>query len=570
MYLIPPTLYSKLMTEQPGLNSMDGKCLNISQLNSIQNEDGGKVFISQKPEIQTSHNHVPMSNSINTVPPSNGIQSNPHNSTIGHDSTHNSTVRNVSNVLDSTHASNATNNGMFDLNNTRNDNHDFEASIANPEVANSDTIMQADEQVPEPESAAATDASFVLPGSKSSKIPQTVFTDYFSSSTTNNGNTSNGNSERFTKVYPPANELNTTAAFRELGRPPAVLEPEIIIENRNNDDTPLSLRLDETPNIDYRPGGDEQQVSLNMDRSIGNLDNSHEGIDVPLPESFASGLDDDDDEVEFNPVRSSTPTLVPPQFLLNKTIEKPYPIVSKVTKRLQGYKLTGRDKEKIKERKEKENKDDKHNRTKEDVINRIQRDILPFPPPPPPKTSVTEAQAKKNLEVARDSIKDKYKLIEGKVKKSKAIDPNLKNLRLKAAREYIKGKYQLSNVKTRSQKLNDSMKSTRKPLKVQAVADSDILHIRDVPTKRKRKIIDSADDDDVQPIKRRRRVKDVGITTVKRRSPVKRKIADVDDYEYRRVVALKKTKLDEEAQLNKDAKARPRKVQQNGDMFFKF
>ena len=60
MHLIPPTLYSQLMKSAPDNGS--GKCLNINQLNSIQNEDGAKVFISQKPETQNSHTHVPMVN----------------------------------------------------------------------------------------------------------------------------------------------------------------------------------------------------------------------------------------------------------------------------------------------------------------------------------------------------------------------------------------------------------------------------------------------------------------------------------------------------------------------------
>jgi hypothetical protein len=60
MHMVTPTLFAKLMG-----SSGDGKCLNINQMNTFQNEDGGKIFITQKPTSSTEHKHT-MSTDVKT------------------------------------------------------------------------------------------------------------------------------------------------------------------------------------------------------------------------------------------------------------------------------------------------------------------------------------------------------------------------------------------------------------------------------------------------------------------------------------------------------------------------
>lgn len=68
MHLIPPDLYAKL-TNFSAQQKEHGS-LNINQLNSIQNEDGGKVFISQK--SSNPPNDSPMVNVMNSIKKNGG------------------------------------------------------------------------------------------------------------------------------------------------------------------------------------------------------------------------------------------------------------------------------------------------------------------------------------------------------------------------------------------------------------------------------------------------------------------------------------------------------------------
>lgn len=405
MHLIPPTLYAKLMNTEYG--TTDGKCLNISQLNSIQNEDGGKVFISQKPEIQTSHNHVPMmSNSIKNEPLNEPSNLNP--------------VKDLKNS-----ETNTSHNSSFNLNPSKKPKHDMEASIAsNTSVVNNagDTSDLHDNVTEEPKTDNRKPA-FVLSSKKLNKdISQPLITDYFSSKLPDN--------EKFTQVFPPpppgVNEIgkvgNQTEQLNETGKHSQVGNQTEQVNVSGSDK--MSLRLDDsldksTAAIDV-PGqnGDMQQVSMNMNRSFGNLNDTVDNdimsaAIVPLPEG---------DDV-FEPDRASTPVenididLPPsPTFMLSKSKKAKVKPKSKhepkPVKRLQKTKPFSLGNGKSKS---------KNGRSKEEVIaprmeseeKKIRKDVNV----PVKKGQMEKKQSPaKKLKMARESIKDKYIKVKSKRK----------------------------------------------------------------------------------------------------------------------------------------------------------
>lgn len=260
MHLIPPTLYSQLMKTIPDSGNTDGsKCLNINQLNSIQNEDGGKVFISQKPETQNSHTHLPMVNDIKSDQTTN---ENEIANSGGNDGGNANSSNEESMVLDKT--------PDFNVSKQKFDEHGYDVTSA---IINPKEDTQNDSKM-------SNNTTFILdPKMKAYKSKS--YKDLLSWDTTNQPN-------RFSSTLPAG------IGFSQVN-------PKNTTTNNNNNTQDLSLRLDETNNIDIPENASAQQTTLNtsLNSNYGQLkENANISTRSPMSDS----------EDEFIPPRSSTPT----------------------------------------------------------------------------------------------------------------------------------------------------------------------------------------------------------------------------------------------------------------------
>lgn len=360
MHLVPPTLYSKLMNLGndigTDLRSTDGKCLTINQLNSIENQDGAKVFISQKPENQTHMHHTSMSNNNPKSDQSSGPSSN---------------IPNVNDQsLNITNQSKSKSNASFNLNNTIASNRNFEATLANDNIINQSMRNEDDPAVKE------NDATFTL----NRKGKQGKITDFFASRLPED--------EGFRQTYPPQSQPLVTDL------PENIAEPE---------------------GINAAPNTSEHNMSVNMNRSYGNLNETDPAM-IPLPNTSID---------EFEPTNVSTPLIelpnegfpeelqAPPAettptagkskgaFLLTK--KKPTPILKKPKGR-------GRSKEEIVSPQDELNSIQKQHPSKKP---RETEEIRKQAKPPIQKQKklapAVQKPSSKKLQLARDRIMNKYK-----------------------------------------------------------------------------------------------------------------------------------------------------------------
>lgn len=281
MRLVPPTLFSKLMTELGNSGSGEAKCLNISQLNSIQNEDGGKVYISQKPETQTSHTHLPSMVNDVSQKPAEGSSNNFRDPIITPPANQTLPVSEQLNVTQSSKQSDNPN--LSDLNESSASFHvgkenvgpELDAAMLQPK-----TTGNAESQTSFSKSTndVGLQTSFVLPSAKKNKKSQGHHEFLARSLKDERFSTSLPVGKGFSQVYPSASSTQD-----------------------------MSLRLNETPPIDLPSAANVSQQKLMLDTSnssqYGRLAEGHR---IALPDS----LDDPDLEEEgFEPPHVSTPTI---------------------------------------------------------------------------------------------------------------------------------------------------------------------------------------------------------------------------------------------------------------------
>ena len=354
MHLIPPTLYAKLMNTEYG--STEGKCLNISQLNSIQNEDGGKVFISQKPEV-TAHNHLPvMSNSIKNSTQQQSNEQSKHEQTMQ--------------TMNTSHKSH--NDSSFQLDNSVQPGHAMDASAANNGGMEEEVAAANNSVVKE-------HPSFVIP-----KSNQPPVNEFFSSELPDD--------EKFTQVIPPPRTAtiasNPIDVDRNSGESPNLL------------DNPLEM-----PQNDSFGELNDNTVANNTLANRIFSDNIEEAAAAPLPDDDVSF---DDDEINFIPDRASTPiNSEPGTFMLSKPKpprKKPVVLEPKHVKKLGSKHLQN---QKPGSKIKKEEKVFKQReviapRTKEEVIN----SFVPVTKGKVPKEKVMSPE--KNLKTARALLRNKH------------------------------------------------------------------------------------------------------------------------------------------------------------------
>jgi hypothetical protein len=461
MHLIPPALYAKLMSVSNvgGDKSNDAKCLNINQLNSIQNEDGGKVFISQKPEVQTSHTHLP---SVSNVVPMSTM-SNTVRSEHGNPNDSNGTV---------THNDRGNQNASFILNTSEKVGRDFDASISNAS-GNNDNGEGGKKREREDE------PSFVFPNKKlkqSKDINQSLHST-FSSILSPESELQPQHTNEPAYVYPSASgdkfksQLPGDLGFTEV---PA----------SNNSANNLSLKLDVTgPNDLATPiNNSRQQVTLNMDDSLhGKM--SHADYTDPamksLPHSEPSSTKEEDfvsqlepsftkeeDEIIFKPRRASSPINSKGAFLLSKPVKR----LGKQNKQSQSKKQTLKSKKRV------------ISRSKEEITVPQEKEVA-APPVSPPKDKMSPV---KKLKMAREAIKDKYKLsVKGKVVPTTVLSKRPKP-RARAKSEVVTP--QMHEISASESEVGTDVEEddfdNENNVTVKYVSDKDVPAITDMPMKK--------------------------------------------------------------------------------------
>lgn len=439
--------------------STDGKCLTISQLNSIQNEDGGKVFISQKPEIQNSHTHVPpvMNNTINNDPKQRKEQ---RKDTSLNEDLNNSTA-------------------SFKLNGSKPERDlNFEASILNETLNPQPAVNSIDASTSTNGLLASRDANTSTSGllaprdasTSTSIIPDvnTTLSNLANARDLKDGNTST--SDLPMHEEDASNEPSFELSPKKSKQNKDLTNPLIM------DTFSSKLPADEafvqtfpppsTAKLNLSLPTDTQQVSLDMnkDATFGELE---EAAKVPLP------IDDDDDDMLFNPNHTSTPTEEKPvpSFELFPRKAKKIPVKPKpepkLAKRLKKGDIGGKDKDNKRKVEQQEEAKVRKYRTKQQIVA----------PDIGSEENVSHLKPKKRIREEEDQ--DEREVPTNRVSKEKKQSPG-KQLQL--ARESIKDKLN-TTAKLNAKILNTSTISNKRSKNVLDDGDISVLSEYTPPNK---------------------------------------------------------------------------------------
>ena len=292
MHLLPAHLYTKLMSmgdQFQAANTDGGKCLNINQLNSIQNEDGGKVFISQKPEVQ-SHTHFSnMDNSIKKDPPVD--PANPSSNL-------NEIAQQQNNPLDKSRTS--SHNGSFNLNTREKGGHYMEADIANASNVNDIAMAEPTKRM------ANNELSFVIPNKKTKKEnAQSLISDIMKPTEPTEGNTESTEGNVDVITQPPETVRMDTSLNRTdmLTKSLPNGETSFKRNDRFSSTLPADVRFDQVySSDDYERSTIDNSASADINAEV---EQSNQQTNLNTNDSSFGRMDET--ELEFRPTRTSSP-----------------------------------------------------------------------------------------------------------------------------------------------------------------------------------------------------------------------------------------------------------------------